>query len=131
MKSNVSLLSRVWAMIYDVLLVFSLIFTIGLLASPIIEKIGSLFFYTITLPAIYLYFILSWTKGRQTIGMKALKFQIVQNNGESITHKQALIRLVLAMISFAAIGLGFVYQLFNKDNLAWHDKYSNTRLIKN
>jgi len=29
------------------------------------------------------------------------------------------------------LGLGFVYQLFNKNNLALHDKYSNTRLIKN
>ncbi|MCS5589111.1 MAG: RDD family protein [Candidatus Thioglobus sp.] len=131
MKSNVSLLSRIWAMIYDVLLVFSLIFTIGLLASPLIEKIGGLFFYTITLPAIYFYFALSWIKGRQTIGMKALKFQLIQSNGDNITHAQAFIRFTLAILSFAVVGLGFVYQLFNKDNLAWHDKHSDTYLIKN
>ncbi|HIB96891.1 MAG TPA: RDD family protein, partial [Candidatus Thioglobus sp.] len=33
--------------------------------------------------------------------------------------------------SFMLFGLGFIYQLFNKDKLSWHDKISNTLLIKN
>jgi uncharacterized RDD family membrane protein YckC len=56
---------------------------------------------------------------------------VKQNNGENITQKQAFIRFVLAIVSFSIVGLGFVYQLFNKNNLTFHDKYSNTRLIKN
>jgi hypothetical protein len=31
----------------------------------------------------------------------------------------------------ATLGLGFIYQLFNSDNLALNDKFSNTRLTKN
>ena len=131
MKSNVSLITRIWAMLYDFLLVFSLIFTLGLLTTPLNEYLTDLFFYLITFPSIYLYFTLSWTKGRQTIGMKALKFQLVQSNRQNITHQQAFIRFNLALLSLMLCGLGFIYQLFNSNNLALHDQLSKTYLIKN
>jgi uncharacterized RDD family membrane protein YckC len=92
---------------------------------------NDLLIFGIVIITIYFYFTWSWVKGRQTLGMKAWKFQVEQNNGENITQKQAFIRFVLAIVSFSVLGLGFVYQLFNKNNLALHDKYSNTRLIKN
>jgi len=133
MKSNVSLLRRLGAIAYDIFLAFSLaFFIVGVILIAFFDKqaqTNPLMFSAILL-VVYFYFTWSWVKGRQTLGMKTWKFQIEQNNGNNITHKQACARFVLAIISFAVVGLGFVYQLFNKDNLAWHDKYSNTRLIK-
>jgi uncharacterized RDD family membrane protein YckC len=88
-----------------------------------------MFFYIVTIPATYLYFSLSWVKGRQTLGMKALRFQIIQINGNNISHKQAFIRFISA--SSVLIFIGLVYILFNKDNLSLQDKISKTILIKN
>jgi uncharacterized RDD family membrane protein YckC len=79
----------------------------------------------------YFYFAWSWVKGGQTLGMKAWKFHIVQNNDKNITHQQAFIRFILSIVSFSTVGLGFIYQLFNKNNLTLHDRFSNTKLIKN
>ena len=134
MKSNVSLLRRLGAIAYDIFLAFSLaFFIIGVVLILFFDKQAQNDFliFGIALITIYFYFTWSWVKGRQTLGMKAWKFQVEQNNGENITQKQAFIRFVLAIVSFSVLGLGFVYQLFNKNNLALHDKYSNTRLIKN
>ncbi len=130
MKSNVSLLRRLGAIFYDSLLVFSLIFFIGMVVNASFGEVGHAFFYLITLPSIYLYFSLSWVKGRQTIGMKAWKFQVIQHNQENITHQQAFIRFSLGFVSFMLFGLGFIYQLFNQHQLCWHDKLSKTLLIK-
>lgn len=134
MKSNVSLLRRLGAIAYDIFLAFSLaFFIIGVVLILFFDKQAQNDFliFGIALITIYFYFTWSWVKGRQTLGMKAWKFQVEQNNGENITQKQAFIRFILAIVSFSVLGLGFVYQLFNKNNLALHDKYSNTRLIKN
>ncbi|RUM77093.1 MAG: RDD family protein [Candidatus Thioglobus sp.] len=134
MKSDVSLLRRLGAIAYDIILAFSLAFSIvGAILIAFFDKEAQtdLLMFGIILITVYFYFTWSWVKGRQTLGMKTWKFQIQQNNGDNITHKQAFVRFVLAIISFAVVGLGFIYQLFNKDNLAWHDKYSKTRLIKN
>jgi len=134
MKSNVSLLRRLGAIAYDIFLAFSLtFFIIGVVLILFFDKQAQNDFliFGIALITIYFYFTWSWVKGGQTLGMKAWKFQVEQNNGENITQKQAFIRFILAIVSFSVLGLGFVYQLFNKNNLALHDKYSNTRLIKN
>jgi uncharacterized RDD family membrane protein YckC len=131
-KSNVSLIRRLGAIIYDIFLVFSLVFFIaGILVAIFNDKLqNNSILFIIVCAVIYFYFAISWIKGRQTLGMKAWKFQVVQNNGQNITQKQAFIRFLLAIFSFSAFGLGFIYQIFNK-NIALHDKYSNTILIKN
>ncbi|WP_024792168.1 RDD family protein [Candidatus Ruthturnera calyptogenae] len=135
MKSNVSLLRRLGAMSYDIFLVFSLMFFVtGVIIIVFFNTKapnGNTLFYVVTIPITYLYFTWSWVKGRQTLGMKAWKFQIKQMSGNNITHKQAFIRFISAIFSFTIFGLGFLYQLFNKDNRTIHDKISNTILIKN
>mgnify|MGYP002638289861 CR=1 FL=1 len=129
MKSNVLFLSRLGSIIYDLLLVFSFVFFIAGIVILINQKepiTSSLFFYLLTLPVIYSYFSLSWVKGKQTLGMRAWKFEITQQNGQNITYKQSFIRLLLATTSLA--GVGFLFQFFNKYRLPIHDYYSKTYL---
>ncbi|KAA0445205.1 MAG: RDD family protein [Candidatus Thioglobus sp.] len=133
-KSDVSLLRRLGAAIYDVLLAFSLAFVVvGILLIIFFDKQAQtdIWMFFVALLSIYFYFVRSWTKGAQTLGMKAWGFRIAQNNGAPITHKQALLRFILSIVSFSAAGAGFIYQLFNKNNLAFHDKFSGTILLKN
>ena len=129
MKSNVSFFRRLGSITYDLFLVFSFVFFISGIVILINSKepiTNNLFFYLLTLPTIYAYFSISWVKGKQTLGMRAWKFEIMQKDGNNITYKQSLIRLVLAIISLA--GIGFIFQLFNQYSLPIHDYYSKTYL---
>ena len=130
MKSNVSFLRRLGSIIYDFFLVFSFVFFIEGVIIIINNKqaiTSSLFFYLLTLPLIYIYFSLSWVRGKQTLGMRAWKFEIIQKDGLNITQKQSLIRFLLAIISL--LGIGFIFQFFNQHKLPLHDYYSKTYLI--
>ena len=129
MKSNVSFFRRLGSIAYDLFLVFSFVFFIAVVVVLINNKeplTNNLFFYLLTLPVIYAYFSISRVKGKQTLGMRAWKFEIMQKDGNNITYKQSLIRLVLATISLA--GIGFIFQLFNQYSLPIHDYYSKTYL---
>lgn len=133
-KADVSLLRRLGAATYDVFLAFSLaFFVVGVMLIAFFGKQAQtdVWMFFISLVTTYFYFAWSWVKGGQTLGMKAWKFHITQNNGDAITHKQAFIRFVLSTVSFSIAGLGFIYQLFDSNNLALHDKFSNTQLMKN
>jgi uncharacterized RDD family membrane protein YckC len=127
MKSNVSLISRLGAIIYDFFLVFSLVFCTGLVVNLIIQdSTKNPFYFFLMLLLTYGYFALSWVKGRQTLGMKAWKFEIMQADRKSITYTQSLTRFVLAPLSL--IGVGLIFQLFNKNRLPLHDYISRTYL---
>jgi len=130
MKSNVSFLRRLGSIIYDFFLVFSFVFFIEGVVIIINNKqaiTNNLFFYLLTLPLIYIYFSMSWIRGKQTLGMRAWKFEIIQKNGSNITQKQSLIRFFLAIVSL--LGIGFIFQLLNQHKLPLHDYYSKTYLI--
>ncbi len=129
MKSDVTLLRRIGSISYDFFLVFSFVFFVSGIVILLNNKepiTSNLFFFLVTLPAIYLYFSISWVKGKQTLGMRAWKLEIIQKNGENITFKQSFIRFSLAIVSL--IGLGFIFQLLNKNRLPIHDYYSKTYL---
>lgn len=127
MKSNVSLISRLGAIIYDFFLVFSLVFCTGLVVNLIIQdSTKNPFYFFLMLLLTYGYFALSWVKGRQTLGMKAWKFEIMQADRKSVTYTQSLTRFVLAPLSL--IGVGLIFQLFNKNRLPLHDYISRTYL---
>ena len=130
MKSNVSFLRRLGSIIYDFFLVFSFVFFVEGVIIIINNKqaiTSSLFFYFLTLPLIYTYFSMSWIRGKQTLGMRAWKFEIMQKDGSNVTQKQSLIRFLLAIISL--LGIGFIFQFFNKHKLPLHDYYSETYLM--
>ena len=131
MKSNVSFVSRLGALTYDFFLVSSLVFFIAgiilIAVSVDMEAIQNpIFFFLCPLPLAYGYFAMSWVKGRQTLGMKAWKFEIMQADRKSITYKQSVVRFFLAPLSL--VGIGFIFQFFNKDRLPLHDYFSKTYL---
>lgn len=70
-----------------------------------------------------------WTKKGQTLGMQAWRIRLQQPDGRSITSRQALIRLAVAQASWLCLGLGFLWQLWDKHARCWHDIASGTQLI--
>ena len=131
---NVSLLRRLGAMIYDTVLAgFSVVIVSSLPATAIQSFTGyrvpdaimALLYLLLT----YGFFTWFWTHGGQTLGMRAWKVRVVTEKDEPLNQQQATSRFLWAIASWASLGLGFVVSLFDKDKLAWHDRYSHTKLI--
>ncbi len=76
-----------------------------------------------------LFFVGFWRTGGQTLGMRAWRFRIVDTTGQAPTLKACLLRYLAALLSWGALGLGFLWMLVDGKNLTWHDRLSGTRLI--
>ena len=131
-----SLWRRLAVMAYDTLLLLSVL----LLATAIIviplgmttgegQISGNVIYRLYLLLLIIGYFIWPWLRGGQTVGMRSWHVRLVSMDGERVALKQVLIRLLAALLSWLAMGLGFFWVLVDPAKLAWHDRLSNTRLI--
>ncbi|MEP6483212.1 MAG: RDD family protein [Rudaea sp.] len=67
------------------------------------------------------YFVISWSNGGQTIGMRAWKLRLVTEDGFSLPWPRALLRFFLASISLGALGIGFWWALFDPQRRTIHD----------
>lgn len=76
--------------------------------------------------AFYLWF---WCQSGQTLGMLAWRLRVQDYQGNLLTPRHALLRLLLAWPSFFLFGLGFLWVLVDRDNNAVHDILSKTRVI--
>lgn len=130
-----TLLRRLGAMIYDTVLAgFSIVVVAGILAVGFTALTG------LKLPAVvmvllyavmaYGFFVWFWLHGGQTLGMRAWKLRVVTDVGQPINHQQATARFLWAILSWGALGVGFLISLFDPDRLAWHDRLSHTRLVR-
>lgn len=69
-----------------------------------------------------------WTHGGQTIGMRAWRVRTVRRDGGPLRWRDAAVRYVAAVLSWLVLGIGFLWSLFDRDRLAWHDRISRTEL---
>jgi len=70
-----------------------------------------------------------WTRGGQTLGMRAWNLYLVDQNGKYINRKTAMLRFGVALLSWACFGLGFAWILLNRKNLTWHDIATKTQIV--
>ena len=147
--SRASLGKRLLAIFYDVLITFFLSFIITLVVQTLIIELGlvelesvqiskaesisaipidsaiNTFLRSLWLIIPFLYFLYYWTKQGRTLGMKVWKINIISSNQLPITWLQSSIRFFSALL-----GLGYVWMIFDKDNIPLQDRISKTRLIK-
>ncbi|HZP68040.1 MAG TPA: RDD family protein [Rudaea sp.] len=76
------------------------------------------------------YFLVSWLRGGQTIGMRAWRLRVVRADGSPLHARDAVLRLVVAPVSLAALGLGFCWVFFDAERRAWHDLAAGTRVVR-
>ncbi|WP_445371788.1 RDD family protein [Methylomonas sp. HW2-6] len=126
-------LRRMGAVIYDALLLLAVLFLATALALPF--NGGEAFAASQVLYPIYLlavsfaFYGWFWTHGGQTLGLKAWKIKVVSANAQPVGWPQATLRFFSALLSWACLGLGFLWCLFDKDRQAWHDRLSKTRVV--
>jgi uncharacterized RDD family membrane protein YckC len=81
------------------------------------------------LAVILIYFGYFWSRGRQTLAMRAWRTRLVRDDGADLSGTDALRRLALATITMAPFGAGLLWVLFDRDGLAWYDRLSHTRPV--
>ncbi|MEJ2516085.1 MAG: RDD family protein [Gammaproteobacteria bacterium] len=125
------LLRRLAACLYDGLLLVAVemlaagawVAASGSAAAP-----GNLAFRSFLLVVGLLFFAGFWTRG-ETLGMRAWRLRVVGPDGHPPAWPRALGRAAAAVLSWAALGLGFLWVLVDPERRAWHDRLSGTRLV--
>lgn len=118
-------------MVYDALLVFALWMT-TLIVFVVIAK-GSVtgpLVQSFLLLETYAFFAFFWLRRRETLGMLAWRLQVhptTPNTPLSLT--QVTLRFIGALLGTAALGLGYLWILVDRDNRSWSDLLSNSRIL--
>ncbi|MCZ6559303.1 MAG: RDD family protein [Gammaproteobacteria bacterium] len=129
---NPGLLRRLGAMLYDALLLLALLMLATALLMPISRgaiQIDNIAYQLYLLSIVTGYFVYFWLRHGQTLGMRTWKIRLVRADGQALTLGDTLRRLVFSVLSWLPLGLGFWRILFNRQRLAWHDRWSGTLLV--
>ena len=128
------LLRRLAAIIYDSLLLLAILFGASAIHLMIIgtenadstpDLLRTLFIFLVS----FAFFAWFWTHGGQTLGMRAWRIRLQNRGGGTITLWQAMLRFLVAIVSWLPFGAGYIWSLFDKEGLTWHDRYSMSELV--
>lgn len=121
------------SIIYDSLLILSImvIGTLPFIAIRYGEAVESNSnYYQFTLFIIIYFFLVGfWSISGRTLGMQSWGLRLETLDGHRPNIIQCSIRFFAAIVSWLPFGLGFWWQLFDKQNLTWHDRISKTKIF--
>lgn len=137
-QRSAGVLRRFGAMFYDTLLVVALMMIVTAAFLPLTGGEALVwsrfpvqsFIYNVLRVALVLgFFGLFWTRRGQTLGMTAWRLRVQREDGRLLTWGDVLKRLAGAAVSLVAFGLGYFWIWIDRDRLAWHDRWSRTRVV--
>ncbi|HVR81447.1 MAG TPA: RDD family protein [Luteimonas sp.] len=76
------------------------------------------------------YAVLSWRYGGRTLGMRPWHLRVVAVDGMPAKVPMLLRRYAIGTVSLLLAGAGFWWAWFDRDRLAWHDRLSGTRMVR-
>ena len=121
---NIGFLKNMVICLYDLMLLFSVLFFMSLpwIMMTSGEAITNNIFYQFYLLLIILiYYLWFWINHGQTLGMKSWKTYVLNQNNQTITIHQGIIRILISLIG------GHLLLIFNKRSL--QDIISKTHII--
>jgi uncharacterized RDD family membrane protein YckC len=77
----------------------------------------------------FVFFGWFWTHGGQTLGMRAWRLKLLDDSGNPVTWRRSALRFAAACLSAGALGLGYLWVLFDRDRRSWHGRISGTQLV--
>jgi len=95
---------------------------------PIVVAILPFFWVFVSLPMIY-FSVFHGMEG-QTVGKMLLRIQVVRDDGMPITFGKALLRFLSYFVSAIPFGAGFLWAVVDRGGQGWHDKLSQTRVVR-
>ena len=124
------MLRRLAAILYDSFLVFALLMVASLIVVGLLRDAvnpNNLLFQIYLLVVGWSYFAICWRAG-QTLGMKSWHIHLLGPT-QPVGLRETAVRSMVAIVSWAVAGLGFLWALFHPQRAAWHDLASGTRLV--
>ena len=121
---NIGFLKNMTICLYDLMLLFSVLFFTSLpwIMMTSGEAITNNIFYQFYLLLIILiYYLWFWINHGQTLGMKSWKAYVLNQNNQTITIRQGIIRILISLIG------GHLLLIFNEKSL--QDIISKTHII--
>jgi uncharacterized RDD family membrane protein YckC len=125
---------RLASAVYDLLIVVAIA---GIATFPFIAAFGDsthgwrrYLLQAWIVAAIGAYFVTCWARGGQTLPMKTWRIRVVRWDGGRVGAWRAIHRYALAWLSFAALGAGFVWAIFDRDRQFLHDRLAGTAIIE-
>ncbi|MFC4727725.1 RDD family protein [Coralloluteibacterium thermophilus] len=132
-----NLLLRVLALVYDLMPVFALWMVVSLLvyalhgARPVESgSLGGWLELLLIVAVTGLYAVESWRRGGQTLGMRAWRLRVVDATGRTASRRALWLRFGVSVVSLAAVGLGFLWSLIDRERRTWHDIASATLMVR-
>jgi uncharacterized RDD family membrane protein YckC len=131
-----SLLRRLAAFAYDLLLLAALVLCFTLLVVVVAAGLGrsvppgSVWFQLCVTVLVAGFFCGFWVHGGQTLGMRAWRIRVVRDDGAKLTGAQAVARFAAAIVAALPAGLGFWWGLLDDAGRAWHDRWTRTRVVR-
>ncbi len=127
-------LTRIAAMVYESLLVTAVVFVASFIIIPVVGEMHAPWqrhlFQVYILSVTFVYFSAFWLRSGQTLAMKTWRIRLVQQNGNTLTFRQAAFRFALALPGLLLAGLGFWWALIDRDKQFLHDRIAGTRLVR-
>ena len=134
---------RLAALFYDAFLLFAIVLAYGFLltllkvlfnGSQQVEDVqpGALLqwlSFAGLIASLIGYYYICWRKQGQTLGMKSWRLKLQQADGSLATPEQCIKRSLLASLSFAAGGIGYLWCLMPPAKACLHDIYSATEVV--
>jgi uncharacterized RDD family membrane protein YckC len=134
----VFLLRRLAAGAYDTLLCTALVFGVAMLFTLITGSGGEKLqtpgpleeaLLQLTLLAVVAaYFLFSWIRSGQTVGMRAWRIRLVAAEGGYLPWDRAGLRLVVALAGLLAAGAGLWWAYLDPHRRTWADRAANSRV---
>jgi uncharacterized RDD family membrane protein YckC len=152
-----SLRRRLAAFVYEGVLLFGVIVIVGLLYATLTQQRHALQGQTglqaVLFAALGLYFVVFWTRGGQTVAMRAWQVRLVAADGRPVGKGRALARYLASWLWFApallaarVAGLHSAFEILgllaagvvayallafaHPERQFWHDALCGTRLVR-
>lgn len=75
------------------------------------------------------YFILLWSMGGQTVGQYVSGVRVVRLDGRKMNFMRSLVRYLGYFVSALALGLGYLWVLWDDRRQGFHDKMARTAVV--
>ena len=128
-----SLLKLGACLLYELLTIVALVFVSTgffiIIAGDASHDIKRLLFQLFLWLVVGAYYIRCWVKTGQTLAMQAWKLRLVDEQSQLLAMQQAIARYLLATLSMAFFGAGFLWAIVDKNNQFLHDRLLKCKVI--
>jgi uncharacterized RDD family membrane protein YckC len=125
---------RLAALAYDALLLLALSFVFTLLAILLRGgreiRPGTLWFEACLVAIALVFCVAFWTRGGQTLGMRAWRIRVIAADGGTVNWRRATLRFFAGWAAALPAGFGFWWALLDPQRRCWHDRLSGTRVVR-